>query len=227
MTDFDEVRFPDVVARGALGGPERRTEIVELTSGFEERNTPWADSRRKYDVGSGIRHPDHLSEVIAFFEARSGRLRGFRFKDWADFTSSRPSAPVTPFDQVLGAADGSQTSFQLIKAYSSGSRSWIRRIAKPVAGTVLIAVDGAVQASGWSVDPANGIVTFDAAPAMRRPCRRRSAGSRAIVEKPVTYGTRTIVIPARPYLGFSDADRAEILALAEAHFEAAAGEGRA
>ncbi|GGB55461.1 glycoside hydrolase family 24 [Roseibium aquae] len=165
MSDFDEVRFPDVVARGALGGPERRTEIVELTSGFEERNTPWADSRRKYDVGSGIRHPDHLSEVIAFFEARSGRLRGFRFKDWSDFTSSRPSAPVTPFDQVLGAADGARTSFQLIKAYSSGSRSWIRRIAKPVAGTVLIAVDGAVQASGWSVDPASGTVTFDAAPA--------------------------------------------------------------
>jgi phage virion morphogenesis protein len=53
----------------------------------------------------------------------------------------------------------------------------------------------------------------------------RKAHKRA-VEKPVTYGTRTIVIPARPYLGFSEADRAEILALAEAHFKDAA-EGRA
>lgn len=53
----------------------------------------------------------------------------------------------------------------------------------------------------------------------------RKAHKRA-VEKPVTFGTRTIVIPARPYLGFSDADRATILALAEAHF-ADAAEGRA
>ncbi|MBO9419145.1 DUF2460 domain-containing protein [Labrenzia sp. R4_2] len=164
MADFDDIRFPDVVARGAQGGPERRTEIVELTSGFEERNTPWADSRRKYDVGSGIRHPDHLADVIAFFEARCGRLRGFRFKDWSDFKSSRPSTPVTLLDQEIGVADGTTTSFRLSKAYSSGGRSWSRRITKPVAGTVVVAVDGTPQASGWSVDSTTGIITFDVAP---------------------------------------------------------------
>lgn len=165
MSDFDEVRFPDVVARGALGGPERRTEIVELTSGFEERNTPWADSRRKYDVGSGIRHPDHLADVIAFFEARSGRLRGFRFKDWADFKSCKPSLVPGPMDQFLGVADGTTTKFQLVKAYSSGGRSWQRMITKPVAGSVEIAVAGVTQPSGWSVDLSSGVVTFDIAPA--------------------------------------------------------------
>jgi len=164
MADFDEIRFPDVVARGAQGGPERRTEIVELTSGFEERNTPWADSRRKYDVGSGIRHPDHLAEVIAFFEARSGRLRGFRFKDWSDYKSGKPSAPVTPLDQEIGMADGTTTIFQLITAYSSGGRSWSRMITKPIAGTVVMAVDGAPLASGWSLDATAGIITFDVAP---------------------------------------------------------------
>jgi uncharacterized protein (TIGR02217 family) len=165
MADFDEIQFPEIVARGAQGGPERRTEIVELTSGFEERNTPWADSRRKYDVGSGIRHPDHLAAVVSFFEARSGRLRGFRFKDWSDYKSARPSAPLTPLDQEIGAADGTRTTFQLSKAYSSGGRSWSRTITKPVAGTVVVAVDGTPQASGWSVDLATGQVTFDVAPA--------------------------------------------------------------
>jgi uncharacterized protein (TIGR02217 family) len=165
MADFDDIRFPDVVARGAQGGPERRTEIVELTSGFEERNTPWADSRRKYDVGSGIRHPDHLAEVIAFFEARSGRLRGFRFKDWSDYKSSRPSAPVTPLDQEIGAADGTTTVFQLSKAYHSGGRSWSRTITKPVEGTVALGVGGVPQVSGWSVDLSTGQITFDVAPA--------------------------------------------------------------
>ncbi|MBD8890152.1 phage virion morphogenesis protein [Roseibium litorale] len=48
----------------------------------------------------------------------------------------------------------------------------------------------------------------------------RKAHKRAF-EKPVTYGARTITIPARPYLGFSDAVRAKILGIIEEHF----GEG--
>ncbi|WP_417691552.1 TIGR02217 family protein [Roseibium sp.] len=165
MADFDEVQFPVIVARGASGGPERRTEIVELASGHEERNTPWADSRRSYDVGSGIRSADDLADVTAFFEARSGRLRGFRFKDWSDFKSCRPSEGVSDTDQVLGAADGVTTTFQLVKAYSSGGRSWTREISKPVAGSVEVAVGGAAQGSGWSVDTTTGLISFDAAPA--------------------------------------------------------------
>jgi len=35
---FHEVRFPDNISRGARGGPERRTQVVELVSGDEERN---------------------------------------------------------------------------------------------------------------------------------------------------------------------------------------------
>ena len=38
---FHEVRFPDNISRGARGGPERRTQIVELASGDEERNASW------------------------------------------------------------------------------------------------------------------------------------------------------------------------------------------
>ena len=43
---FDDVRFPTAIARGASGGPERRTEIVTLSNGAEERNSPWQHSRR-------------------------------------------------------------------------------------------------------------------------------------------------------------------------------------
>ena len=81
---FDEVRFPDNISRGARGGPERRTRIVELASGREERNTPWANSRRRYDASYGIRRADDLAAVIAFLDARLSSLRAFRWKDWAD-----------------------------------------------------------------------------------------------------------------------------------------------
>jgi len=162
---FHEVRFPDDISRGARGGPERRTQIVELASGDEERNASWANSRRRYDVAYGIRRADDLAAVVAFFEARSGRLHGFRFKDWGDHKSCLPSGTSVPTDQLIGTGDGATTTFQLVKRYASGSQTWVRKITKPVAGTVRVALDGAEQLSGWTVDTTTGVLTFDTAPA--------------------------------------------------------------
>ena len=139
---FHEVRFPDNISRGARGGPERRTQIVELASGDEERNASWANSRRRYDVAYGIRRADDLAAVVAFFEARNGRLHGFRFKDWGDHKSCLPSGTPSPTDQAIGTGDGATTAFQLVKRYASGAQSWTRAIAKPVAGNVRIALGG-------------------------------------------------------------------------------------
>ena len=162
---FHEVRFPDNISRGARGGPERRTQIVELASGAEERNASWANSRRRYDVAYGIRHADDLAAVVAFFEARNGRLHGFRFKDWADFKSCLPSQTPGPTDQPVGTGNGSATQFQLARRYTSGAQFWTRAITKPVAGTVTIALNGTPQAPGWSVSTSTGLITFTTAPA--------------------------------------------------------------
>jgi uncharacterized protein (TIGR02217 family) len=163
---FHDVRLPDNISRGARGGPERRTQIVELASGAEERNASWANSRRRYDVAYGIRRADDLAAVVAFFEARNGRLHGFRFKDWADFKSCLPSQTPGPTNQHIGTGNGAATLFQLTKRYTSGAQSWSRAITKPVAGTVTIALNGSPQASGWSVSTATGLITFTTAPAV-------------------------------------------------------------
>jgi len=162
---FHEIRFPDNISRGARGGPERRTQIVELASGDEERNASWANSRRRYDAAYGIRRADDLAAVVAFFEARNGRLYGFRWKDWGDYKSCLPSAAPSTTDQAIGTGDGAATIFQLVKAYSSGAQTWTRSITKPVAGTVMVALDGVAQASGWSMDSTSGQITFTTAPA--------------------------------------------------------------
>jgi uncharacterized protein (TIGR02217 family) len=162
---FHEVRFPDDISRGARGGPQRRTQVVELASGDEERNASWANSRRRYDVAYGIRRADDLAAVVAFFEARNGRLHGFRFKDWADYKSCLPSQIPAATDQAIGTGDGSTKTFQLVKRYASGAQTWVRTITKPVVGSVMIALAGTPQATGWSVDVATGLVTFSSAPA--------------------------------------------------------------
>ena len=162
---FHEVRFPDNISRGARGGPERRTQVVELASGDEERNASWANSRRRYDVAYGIRRADDLAAVVAFFEARNGRLHGFRYKDWADYKSCLPSQAITATDLQIGTGTGSLQTFQLSKCYISGAQTWVRTIAKPVAGTVRVALGMVEQLSGWTLDATTGVVAFTATPA--------------------------------------------------------------
>jgi uncharacterized protein (TIGR02217 family) len=164
LIPFHEVRFPTAIAFGASGGPERRTEIVSLASGYEERNSRWANSRRRYNAGYGVRTLDDLHAVIAFFEERRGRLYGFRWKDRVDFQSCAPGAAVAATDQPLGEGDGDTMTFQLAKTYGSAHAPFTRAIMKPVEATVAVALDGVALDDGWAVDLTTGVVTFDTAP---------------------------------------------------------------
>ncbi len=163
---FHEIRYPANLSFGSTGGPERRTEIVTLANGFEERNTPWADSLHRFDAGSGLRSLDDLSALIAFFEGRMGPLYGFRWKDWSDYKSGLPSAGVSETDTEIGRGDGVKRIFALQKVYLSGPSSYARPITKPVAGTVKLAVAGLPKVEGteFTCDAATGLVTFTLAP---------------------------------------------------------------
>jgi uncharacterized protein (TIGR02217 family) len=159
---FHEIRFPASLSFGSVGGPERRTEVVTLANGFEERNAPWAHSRRRYDAGVGLRSLDDVEALIAFFEARRGELVGFRWKDWSDYKSCLPSATVDFQDQLIGTGDGQSGTFQLVKVYRSGTQSYERPVTKPVLGTVRAGVQGdeLVETLHYEVDYATGLVTF-------------------------------------------------------------------
>lgn len=145
---------------GAVGGPERLTEIVRLASGAESRNARWSGSRRRWDLGGTVMRLDVAHDLIAFFEARSGRLNGFRFRDPVDWKSCAPGETVSASDQVIGTGDGVTTAFQLVKHYTSGADMFTRVIRKPVEETVLVAVDG-VETTAFSVDFSNGVVTLE------------------------------------------------------------------
>ncbi|MEO0343570.1 MAG: DUF2460 domain-containing protein [Pseudomonadota bacterium] len=159
---FHDSRFPASLSFGAVGGPEIRTEIVTLANGFEERNSPWAASRRRYDAGVAMRSLDDMAEVIAFFEARRGPLYGFRWKDWTDFKSSKPSLAPKFTDQEIGVGDDVQTEFQLRKTYHSGSFEHPRYIQKPVQGTVYIGISGVLvdDETLYEIDYETGLVTL-------------------------------------------------------------------
>lgn len=159
---FHDERFPANLSFGSVGGPERRTEVVTLANGFEERSTPWAQSRRRFDAGLALRSLDDIEQLIAFFEARRGRLHGFRWKDWADYKSCPASRAPEFRDQVIGVGDGETRVWQLSKVYGSGADAYRRVIRKPVLGSVKLGLQGeALQETiHFEVDHTTGMVSL-------------------------------------------------------------------
>lgn len=162
MQSFHEVRFPVSVSFGATGGPERRNEIVTLTSGRERRNLRFSQSRRHFDAGTGVRSLAELNEIIAFFEARRGSFHGFRFRDPFEMKSCPPDQMPAPTDQLVGTGNGATASFQLVKRYGTGADIYLRPVRKPVSGTVRVAVAGVERTSPthFTVNHQTGVVTF-------------------------------------------------------------------
>ncbi|MEM9668826.1 MAG: DUF2460 domain-containing protein [Pseudomonadota bacterium] len=162
LANFHDVTLPMSIAFGAQGGPERRTEIVALASGREVRNGLWSGSRRRWELAGSASKLGDLNKLIEFFEARRGRLHGFRFRDIIDDRSTAPGEMPSATDVVIGEGDGSKPVFELIKYYGDT----IRRIWKPVSGSVRVAIDGVETAEGVSINTNSGEVRFVSAPSI-------------------------------------------------------------
>ena len=164
MQAFDDVRFPIAIGREASVAPAFSTQVAESPSGHERRSSDWADARLSFDAGPGVRSDADIADLIAFFRARRGAARGFRFTDPYDDRSGPPGIAPGPLDQRLGSGDGVTTDFPLMRHYGSGTDAQARRITRPVAGTIRVAIDGVEQADGWQ-HVGLGVIAFDAAPA--------------------------------------------------------------
>lgn len=57
-------------------------------------------------------------------------------------------------------ADGATAAFQLTKRYGSDYAPYERRITLPVAGSLLVAVDGQHRVEGVDYTEADGLITF-------------------------------------------------------------------
>jgi uncharacterized protein (TIGR02217 family) len=154
MTIIDDVRLPVDIERGAAGGPGFNTGIVTLGSGSETRNANWSVARSQWNVGYGVKKRDDLEEILAFFHARRGRWRGFRFKNWLDF--SVKAGPV-------GAIAGQPLKRQLIRFYDDPVLPYTQKIFLPVNGTLKVYKDNVLMSSGYTVG-SGGVLTFDADP---------------------------------------------------------------
>ena len=151
---FDDVRLPEDIERESRSLPRFQTSIITLGRGAEQRNVDWIQQRLKFDISYGIQYDEAVNEIIAFFYARQGRARGFRFKDWTDYQG---------VDEQIGVGDGAKTAFQLVKNYVS-LVTYVRKIICPVAGTIGVTVDGSPVS--FTPNMTTGVVTLSSAPAV-------------------------------------------------------------
>lgn len=165
---FIEVQFPPAVSYGSVGGPRFSTRLHSSGSGYEYRNAVWGAPLYQYEAAWGVRTQEHLESLLQFFVAVAGRAHAFRFKDWMDYKSCDLNATIARTDQTIGTGDGVETVFQLVKIYSqtdgTNTVTTTRTISKPVSGTVLIEVNGVLQAetTDYTIDYSTGLVTFEA-----------------------------------------------------------------
>jgi uncharacterized protein (TIGR02217 family) len=158
VQSFDDVAYPLALGRDAAVSPEFSTTVAVTASGHERRNALWSDARLRYDVGPGVRSEKELASLLAFFRARHGPARGFRFRDPYDFSSSGMTDTPGAADQPLGTGDGATTRFQLAKLYDEQRRT----ITRPREATIRISVDGA-ETGAWTHE-GKGWIRFDTAP---------------------------------------------------------------
>jgi uncharacterized protein (TIGR02217 family) len=161
MTPFDDVLFPIEIGQEASVAPNFSTNIVTSASGYEARNANWSQSRLRFDAGPGVRGELELQTLLAFFRARRGPAVGFRFRDPYDNSSNGMTGSPAPNDQAIGIGDGATNRFPLVKSYGSGEQ---RRITRPLAGSVRVAVNGTELTTGWTLED-KGVVQFSSAPA--------------------------------------------------------------
>lgn len=193
VSPFEDVDFPIAIGREASVLTEFSTAIVTGQSGAEQRSPDWNTPRLRYDAGPGVRSEADVRALIAFFRARRGPAVAFRFRDPIDASSTSGAGPIAATDQLLGTGDGVQTDFALVKSYGNGPDAPLRRITRPVAGTVMVSIDG-TAVPGWTL-ASGGIVSFASPPASGAQVRAGFA-----FDVPVRFGEDRLEVSRATFL---------------------------
>lgn len=158
MTGFHDVNFPSRLKFNVSGGPEMRVDVTRLSSGHERRNKRWSAPLRRYLISVGQRPLDEIQVLTAFFEARSGPLYGFRFRDPFEHSTATLNQNVSANDVEIGIGDGVATEMNLILGNG-------RQVTHPIEESLRVAIDGVEISTGFSFDHSSKKLSFDQAPA--------------------------------------------------------------
>ncbi len=160
---YDDLIFPPSISLSAFKGSRlRSTTVVQTQSGFTQRRSLWAQTRRTFDAGLVTRPIEAWRLIDDFFEICEGQAIGFLLQDPTDYQVDQASGLLAP-------VTGSTFSFQKVRQVASHFA--YRAIAKPDVGqaggsssiTIWRIRDGVttlVPSSNYAIDAINGSVLF-------------------------------------------------------------------
>lgn len=150
---FFEQQMDTGLSYGAKGGPVFSTAKRYTQGGQRIVNKNWTYPLHRYDLQFAIKTQQDFEEVINLFYVVSGSFDGFRLKDWADYKSDGRGVVV-----LTGGV------YQMFKTYTKGSRTFSRKISKPVAGAQVFRTRSGstsnITGTDASVNTTNGVVTI-------------------------------------------------------------------
>lgn len=166
MSFLETPRFPGCPSFGFTSTPDYSVTISATVSGYESRNRNWQRPLHVYNAEVGPRREEEIQELLEWWHAMGGQECGFRFKDHADFKSCRVHQTPTRVDQGVDPNEDSPGGYQLVKTYTIGARSSVRKILKPVQGTILLADNGTLKTEGlhYTIDYTTGLVDLNFTP---------------------------------------------------------------
>jgi uncharacterized protein (TIGR02217 family) len=155
MKNFIDYQFPKEISYGSVGGSAFLTDIIETSSGYEQRNIKRMRPRARYNVAIGIRHQKDLEDIRALHLITQGRVLGFRYQDPLDYQVNQG---------FIGNGDEKSKKFQLIKRYHINNLYFYdRQIVCPVKESIQVYMDNVLQSKNWSLG-SKGIIIFKSPP---------------------------------------------------------------
>jgi uncharacterized protein (TIGR02217 family) len=153
---FDAILFPTDISYGSAGGPEFKTELMELGGGEVQGTMRQPIHRARWNVAYGVKTDADLDALMTFFTCRRGMAAGFYFEDPLDHRNEQ---------QSIGTGNGANRSFTipLSKTYVSGvvTRTRTNLFISEASLEVFV---GGVAGAGYEYFPATHSLLLDVAP---------------------------------------------------------------
>jgi len=194
MGAFIEERLDVCVRVGAEAEDSYAVDVVNTAGGSRYASLRHGLPMRTFDVDYVKGQIDIVLQIESLFHRTYGGYAGFRVRAWKDFSTANDGmSPPTAFDSPMILV--SAGVYRLAKTYGRdkpalpGIGRPVRQLYKPVAGTVLVGVDGSIYPSTqYTVDTTTGLVTFAANKS--RPITAISKAANAVA----TVGPNTFLV---------------------------------
>lgn len=156
--------FPKCLARGEQAGYDWPTVVQTTDSKVRAVYIPRDEPLRRVRGRTVAMPASEMEDLSVLHYVCQGAAHSFDYLDPRDDRTSAFGTDPTATDCPVGTADGIETDFPVKKEYTIGTTDRYKTIQRPITSSILVAVGGTPQGSGWSWVADEFLIRFTVAP---------------------------------------------------------------